>query len=58
MTVTLGTRTVGQSFGTVGVALDADGKILAEGMTRPYGFRRCALSDVQKIANEKGWKVL
>lgn len=55
--VTLRTRTVGQSFGTCGQIVARNGRVLAEGKDRPYGFTAAALTDVEEIARERGYEV-
>jgi hypothetical protein len=55
--VTLRTRTVGQCFGTVGQVVARNGRVLAEGEVRPYGFAAAALGDVERIAAERGYRV-
>lgn len=55
--VTLRTRTVGQCFGTVGQIVARNGRVLAEGDVRPYGFAAAALGDVERIAADRGYQV-
>lgn len=57
--VRIETRTVGQSFGTVGIVRDAKtGEKLAESETvRPYGYTYSAARDADEIAQDRGWQV-
>ena len=57
--VTLRTRTVGQSFGTVGQVVSLrTGKVLAETDTRPYGMSGAALDAAESLATKRGYMVV
>lgn len=57
--VTVETRTVGQSFGTVGVVRDMRGRKIAESPTvRPFGFSEQACRDALAIVEARGWAVV
>ena len=54
--VTIKTRTVGQSFGTVGVLCDArtGRKVAVTETVRPYGFTAAAVADAEELAARLG----
>lgn len=57
--VTIRTRTVGQSFGTVGQIVSLrTGKVLAETDTRPYGMSGAAIADAETVATKRGYMVV
>lgn len=58
------TRTVGQSFGTVGVlnrfhpGCPDHGEVLAETNLKPFGFTGAALNSAVNMATDRGWTVV
>lgn len=54
------TRTVGQSFGVVGVVRDARTrrKLVETDEVRPYGHNHSAARDAERLAEERGWEIL
>lgn len=58
--VYLVTRTVGQSFGTVGVVREVGSrrKLAESDKVRPFGFIHVALNDAEHVAAQHGWIVL
>lgn len=54
--VTIRTRTVGQSFGTIGQVVARNGRVLAETDTKPYGFHEAAEQAARDLAGRIGAK--
>lgn len=57
MIVKIRTRTVGQSFGTVGQVVARNGRVIHEGPARPFGFLVAATADAFAWAFKHGHEV-
>jgi hypothetical protein len=53
--VRISTRNVGQSFGTQGVILALNGRVLASTDTKPYGFHAAARAAAEQLAERLGY---
>ena len=56
--VTLRTATVGRCFGTCGLIVARNGRVLAETDAVPYGFTGRALELAADIARQRGYEVI
>lgn len=57
-TVKIRVARVGQSFGCCGQVVARNGRVLAEGPTRPRGGEVQAEEDARELAAKKGWRII